>query len=67
VTDAWFVARFFNPINRVLWDAVNAPRQLMLDPDARGTAAVGPLARAGDLTVKELIASRAIDLDPGFP
>jgi hypothetical protein len=66
VTDAWFVASFFNLINLVLRDAVDAPRQLMLDPDARVPITLGPLTRAGDLTVIELIASRAIDLDPGF-
>jgi len=66
VTDAWFVASFFNLINLVLRDAVDAPRQLMLDPDARVPITLGPLTRVGDLTVIELIASRAIDLDPGF-
>ena len=47
-------------------DALHAPGEMVDLSDSRGFPAVDAIAGAGDLTMEEVIASRAMDLDPGF-
>jgi hypothetical protein len=47
-------------------DALHAPGEMVDLSDSRGFPAVDAIAGAGDLTMEEVIASRAMDLDPGL-
>jgi hypothetical protein len=47
-------------------DALHTPGEMVDLSDSRGLPAVDAIAGTGDLTMEEVIASRAMDLDPGL-
>jgi hypothetical protein len=46
-------------------DALHAPGEMVCLPDGRGFFAVGTITGSGDLTMEEVVASGAMELDSG--
>jgi hypothetical protein len=46
--------------------ALHAPGEMVCLPDGRGCVAEGAIAGSGDLTMEEVVASSAMDLDSGL-
>ena len=66
LTYTLFLAKCLGLIHLTHRDTVDTPRQMMDGADRRRLGAVLPITCTRDLTMKELIASRTMDLDALF-